>query len=238
MVLLLLTLIDQALQGLFKIMPITSLCRISLDIIWDVDISGLAPFTHEEADTRLLLHLEDAVKKGHNKVLIYTVDTDVVVLAVTAAQCLNIDEFWVAFGVGNNFIYIAAQDIPGALGPDQCAALLIFHTFTGCNAVSYFGGRGKRTAWETWNAYGGVTAAFCALAARPSPESIEEHMGLLGHFIDVLYNRISDQKCLNQARKQLITQKGRSLDGLPPTRAALNSTPNELPTKLDTADPR
>ena len=29
------------------------------------NVSGLAPCTHEEADTRIILHPEDAVKKGN-----------------------------------------------------------------------------------------------------------------------------------------------------------------------------
>ncbi len=52
---------------------------------------------HEEADTRMLLNLGDAVKEGYTKVSICTVDTDVLVLAVTAAQRLDITELWVAF---------------------------------------------------------------------------------------------------------------------------------------------
>ena len=48
------------------------------------DISGLAPCTHEEADTLIFLHLEDAVKEQYTKVSLRTIDTDVLVLAVTA----------------------------------------------------------------------------------------------------------------------------------------------------------
>ena len=54
------------------------------------DLARLAPCTHEGADTRIILHLEDAVKDGNDKLSIRTVDTDVVVLAVTAAQQLDI----------------------------------------------------------------------------------------------------------------------------------------------------
>ena len=54
------------------------------------DVSGLAPCTHEEADTCILLHLEDAVLHGNTRVSIHTVDTDVVVLSVASAQRLNI----------------------------------------------------------------------------------------------------------------------------------------------------
>ena len=48
----------------------------------------------------MLLHLEDAVHQWHSKVSIRTVDADVVVQAITAAQHLYISELWVAFGVG------------------------------------------------------------------------------------------------------------------------------------------
>jgi len=50
------------------------------------NVSRLTPCTLEEADTRIILHLEDAVTEGFNKTSIRTVDTDVVVLAVAAAQ--------------------------------------------------------------------------------------------------------------------------------------------------------
>ncbi len=185
------------------------------------DVLGLAPCTHEEADTRILLHLEDAVRQGHNKVSIRTVDTDVVVLAVTSAQRLDISELWVAFGAGKSFRFLAAHEIARALGPDRCVALPMFHAFTGCDTVSSFGGRGKKTAWDTWNAYGDVTPAFCALVAGPSSQSIEEWMGPLERFVVLLYDRTSSQECVNGARKQLFTQKGRAIDGLPPTQDAL-----------------
>ncbi|KAK4329207.1 hypothetical protein Pmani_000435 [Petrolisthes manimaculis] len=64
------------------------------------DVTGLAPCSHEEADTRILLHVQDAVIQGYTKVSIRTVDTDVVVLAVAVAEHLVIDELWVAFGTG------------------------------------------------------------------------------------------------------------------------------------------
>ncbi len=64
------------------------------------DIDGLAPCSHEEADTRILLHVQDAARQGYSKVLIRTVDTDVIVLAVTAAGRLGIEDLWVAFGTG------------------------------------------------------------------------------------------------------------------------------------------
>ena len=67
------------------------------------DNTDIAPCTHEEADTRILLHLADAVKEGYPKVSIRTVDTDVLVLAVKAAQCFNLTELWMTLGLGRIF---------------------------------------------------------------------------------------------------------------------------------------
>ena len=37
----------------------------------------------------------------------------------------------------------------------------------------------------------------------------------------LLYDSTSNLECVNQARMQLFTQKGRSIEGIPPTKAAL-----------------
>ena len=50
--------------------------------------------SHEEADTRLVLHAYHASQSGYRKILIRTVDTDVVVLAVSRVQHLSVDEIW------------------------------------------------------------------------------------------------------------------------------------------------
>jgi len=94
------------------------------------DVSALAPCKHEEAGSRILLHLLDAVQQGYSKVSICTVDTDVVVQATASANRLNISELWIAFGAGKSFRFIAAHEIAKALGPDRCVALPMFHAFT------------------------------------------------------------------------------------------------------------
>ena len=119
-----------------------------------------------------MLHLKDAVRKGHSKVSVRTVDTDVV-LAISSAQQLNICELWVAFGVGKHFRFLAAHEMARSLGPYRCLALPLFHALTGCDTVSYFGGRGKRTAWDMWEVYNDVTPAFCALMSRPTTLAVD-----------------------------------------------------------------
>ena len=63
------------------------------------DVSTLVPCTHEKADTRILLYLKDAVRHGYSNASIRTVDTDVVVLAITPVNRLNLSELWVTFGL-------------------------------------------------------------------------------------------------------------------------------------------
>ena len=50
----------------------------------DEDCSTLMPSSHEEIDTHMFIHINDAFTKGFNKIVItcITVDTDVFVLAI------------------------------------------------------------------------------------------------------------------------------------------------------------
>ena len=86
----------------------------------------ISPCSHEEADTRPLLHAFDAGKEGHMKVMLRTVDTDVVVLAVAFFSRLDLGELWIAFGAGKAFRYIAIHGIAVSLGQEK-----FFHAFTG-----------------------------------------------------------------------------------------------------------
>ena len=54
------------------------------------------------------------MKQGYDKIPIRTVDTAVVVLAVTSAHRLNITELWIAFGARKNFRYLPAHEMASA----------------------------------------------------------------------------------------------------------------------------
>ena len=77
----------------------------------------LSPCSHEEADIRMMVHIADAVDKGHNSIMIRTVDTDVVVLAVAAVHTLGIKELWVSFETGKNHKILPTHRYSSALGP-------------------------------------------------------------------------------------------------------------------------
>jgi hypothetical protein len=123
----------------------------------NIDLSDLKPCNHEEADTRLLLHAAHARATGSTNILIRTVDTDVVVLAIAMHHQIGEGETWVAFGTGDHLKYIAAHVIAEKLGHSKSQALPFFHAFSGCDTVSAVNGRGKKTAWEVWKVYPEVT---------------------------------------------------------------------------------
>uniref|UniRef100_UPI003590007E uncharacterized protein n=1 Tax=Myxine glutinosa TaxID=7769 RepID=UPI003590007E len=184
------------------------------------NVSAMAPCSHEEADTRMFVHAMDAANRGHRRIVLRTVDTDVLVLAVSNAARLENTEIWVAFGTGKHFRYIPAHEIATSLGHDKARALPMFHAFAGCDTVSSFAGRGKKTAFDIWKSFPEVTPVFITLTETPSSFN-EEYMSVLECFVVLLYDRTSSETSINAARQHMFSTKARSLDGIPPTSAAL-----------------
>jgi len=105
------------------------------------------------------------------------------------------------------------------MDPRNCAVLPVFHAFTGCDTVSSFGGRGKKTAWKVWEVFPEVTEAFEHLLLM---EEIGDSVtSVLERFVVLLYDRTSDLMGVNEARKSLFTQKSRNLENLLPTQDSL-----------------
>ena len=95
--------------------PSTVIPKNWKDFLCESELTSLAPCSHEEADTRMLLRVADAVQKGMRKVAIRTVDTDVVVLAVVSFNSINPDEL----GTGSSFRYIAVHQLAAAMTQDN-----------------------------------------------------------------------------------------------------------------------
>ena len=61
---------------------------------------NVSPCTHEEADTRIFIHVADATYQEYRKIIIRSNDSDVVVIAISCVQDLDLDELWVSDGIG------------------------------------------------------------------------------------------------------------------------------------------
>ncbi|XP_061894509.1 uncharacterized protein LOC133644183 [Entelurus aequoreus] len=182
---------------------------------------------HEEADTRIVVHLQCALKEGAKTVLVRTVDTDVIVILAGLFYDLVVlqplTDIWVAFGMGKRFRYYHINHICKSLGEPKSQGLLMFHAYSGCDTTSAFNGKGKKSAWRAWQAYDAATETFMYLAKHPFQELKvdSEHFQTLERLTVILYNRSSPLNSISQTRKELFCQDSRPMERLPPTQDAL-----------------
>lgn len=107
------------------------------------DMRLLSPCSREEADTRVILLTKDAADTGYKKILIRTVDSNIIVLCIGHIGSMELHELWVAYRVGKHFCYVPVHYIVSSHGAEVAIAMLVFHAFTGCDTTSVFAGRGK-----------------------------------------------------------------------------------------------
>lgn len=181
-----------------------------------LDLSGISPCDHEEADTRLLLHVQHAKADA----IIKTVDTDVVVIAISCFNDLQIGRLWIEFGVGLRKRFIPIHDITSSMphGDIISTSLPLFHAITGCDTVSSMIGIGKKKAWSCWMKN---VESFCEMFASLNLHSSSSLMSNMQTFVMVLFVKNPIAVDIDECRYKLFT-KGNSFDKLPPTSNALH----------------
>lgn len=178
----------------------------------------LCPTNHEEGDTRVFLHVKDMAAKGFRRVMIRTVDTDVLVLAISLFEDLGVTQLWIDFGSGKHRVFLPIHDMD--LEEIKRIGLRFFYCFTGCDQVSFFAHVSKKTAWKVWEVFPSVSEAFASLSNQPTEAAIEEALPILERFVVLLYHRTSNCTSVNECRRELFCN-GRACDNIPPTQAAL-----------------
>ena len=83
-----------------------------------------------------------------------------------------------------------------------------------------FFGDGQKTAWDVWNVYPDLTNTLLRLMLMPDKVD-DVSMAVIERFVVFLYDKMSTMVEVNLARKDLFSKKSRSLENIPPTRAAL-----------------
>ena len=182
---------------------------------------------HEEADTRVVVHILHALEHGEKTVHIRTVDTDVVAILDGTFHDLTVAQpfanIWVAFGMGKNYRFYHINAICEMLGEQRSRALPVFHTFSGCDTTSAFNGKGKKSAWQAWQAYEDVTETFAYLVGHPferlnlDSDSFQK----IERFTAILYDKTSPLSYVNETRKELFCVKNWAIEKLPPTQDSL-----------------
>lgn len=174
-----------------------------------------------------MIHLQDALSDGLTTALVRTVDTNVVVILLgkfhhLVASCPAAD-IWNTLGTRKAFTYVHVVAAADDLGEAKCLTLPGFDSFTGCDTVSLFFGKGLRTAWQAWNSFTAITEAFSNIALNPYKDmnELDNDFELLEHYTVVLYDNTIYQEYVNNACKELFCQKNKTIDNIPPTLDAL-----------------
>ena len=156
----------------------------------------------EEADTRLLLHAKQP-SAGHEAVIIVSEDTDVVVLCLAFQN--DIANVYIRCGTKTRSRYIDIKKIATSLGANICTGLIGLHSFTGCDTVSAFGGRGKLAGLKLISKEGPLQRAMISLGQHwdLTPDLFIH----LQEFTCKLYSPQSTTTQVNDLRYQLFRLK-------------------------------
>ena len=97
-------------------------------------------------------------------VMIKTVGTDVLVLAVALFPELNLNKLWMDFGSSQNQSFLV-HAICNSLRAEKSKGLLFFHAFPGCDQTSFFANCREKSTWSTWRNFDEVTETFIKLSS-------------------------------------------------------------------------
>ncbi|KAK3785613.1 hypothetical protein RRG08_015498 [Elysia crispata] len=66
------------------------------------DMQALIPCTHEEADTRMFIHVADATHSGYERIILRSSDSDVIVIAISCVQDLCLEDYGLHLDLGRH----------------------------------------------------------------------------------------------------------------------------------------
>ena len=160
---------------------------------------------HEEADNRMIIHINHMLKNGISSITVRTLDTDVIVILLSfMVQFINIDEhvsIMVDFGSGDSRRTISINRSFSELGDAVCLGLPYFHTLTGCNSTSAFYIKTKKVFFESWmdyNKHNDLTDAFQHLSWLPTKEMVQSSLKVVEQLVSHLY--LKQELDLDKAR--------------------------------------
>ena len=140
----------------------------------------------------ILLHTLHQIRSKSRKVCISTVDTDVIVIALSKfyeLSTVGLEELWVEFGVGVNRKWIALHRLAHSLSPPKCGAFPSWYALTGYDTVSSFHGKEKKSACETWKCHPDATEVFPTLSNPVDGVLSNNSISAIEKFICLMYDK-------------------------------------------------
>ena len=174
---------------------------------------------HEEADSRMLLHLAFAGSSGAKKAVVVNPDTDAFVLLIHHYINLKVENIFFKTGRtgkhSTNTRYIPVHTVHNALLPDERAILLAVYCITGCDTCSSFHGKGKKKAFQVLRKSASQLEKLAELGSEPTLSAPVKAAAIT--FVGLLYG-CTQCKSLNTLRKSFVLEKAKVKPRkLPPT---------------------
>lgn len=178
----------------------------------------------ENLNSRMLLHVEDAVQNGHQHIFLSTTDHHMVFVALYAFKYLKpkLEKLWIELLDAKETRIFSIHQLY-ELHEDKTDVLPFFSALTGSHTTSNFFGIGKTTAWNAWMKFPDIASAMLQLLNDGTPTLDDEAMAVVEEFIVKMYDSSSKMTKLHDCRRDLFTRKNkpRPIDRIPPTRDAL-----------------
>ena len=123
--------------------------------------------SHEEADTRIILHCNDVAANSPESsvILVRSPDTDVFILLLRFVRHINQTVLFDT-GTGDKRRLVNVQAVAKDLGDEINLALVALHAFTGCDTTSAFVRRGKVKPLTLLKKHPEFLSTFHALGSR------------------------------------------------------------------------
>ena len=184
---------------------------------------------HEEADNRIVAHVNDIIEKGHSSVVTRTGDSDVVVILLSYMDnflskqpSLNM---YVEFKTsGKRKVFNLLQSYT-SLGSNICNALPFFHCFTGADSTTSFYKISKKewfSSWMKFSSFEELCSIFKQLSNFPSKNTVTDYQQIIKQFVTFTYSKSLNLFDLDELRMRLFENRSSSdLKCLPPSSDAL-----------------
>ena len=109
------------------------------------------------------------------------------------------------------------------VGPEKTKGILFFHAFTGCDTVSAFHNKGKKTAWQTWDVFPEASPIFAKLSQYPSILD-DVDLEILERFVVLMYDTSSTVASVDEVRFDMFARKQRPYEALSSNKSSSAST--------------
>ena len=181
----------------------------------------------EEADNCIVCHISDMISKGHSKIVVHTVDSDVVVILLGFMSEFMTDnpivEITVDFKTSSGSKHISINSIYSNLGSDICSGFPFFHSFTGADSTCSFFKQSKKDWFGKWLDFPmkeELNEKLHILSKYLKKDIVDDCHLLIQQFVVYIYLRKFDSIDLDESRYQMF----------------VNSSPNDFRTLSPSKD--